>query len=74
MWIKITDEYLKTIKPFAKRKIRIPKVKLENQWAFWDVYEKCFFWNSGDEAVYMTDADMRPAYRWVGEKKKNPNV
>ena len=68
MWRIMTDEYLETIKPFAKRKIRIPKVKLDGQWAFWDKYEGCFFWNSGDEAVYMCDKENRPAYMWVKDK------
>ena len=68
MWIKITDEYLETIKSFANRKIRIPKVKLEGNWVTWDKYEGCFFWNSGEEAVYMDDKANRPAYRWSNKK------
>ena len=69
MWIEITDEYLKTLKPYAKRKIRIPKARLSGQWAYWHKYEGCFFWNSGEDAVYMDEKENRPAYVWRANKR-----
>jgi hypothetical protein len=68
-WQKVTNEMVSKIKSLAKRKIRLGgkgrRAKRE-LWAYWDANEKCFFWDSGECAVYMDDPLQRPTHILVG--------
>lgn len=68
MWIELTDEYASKIKDFAKRKIRLQDGSA--RWAYWHKRESCFFWNSGEEAVYMDDPSQRPTHIMSGLTKR----
>jgi hypothetical protein len=69
-WRKLTDEYVNTIKPNARRKIRlqwkIGKNGSNEVWAIWNKYEGCFYWNNGEDGVYMDSPSERPTHILVG--------
>ena len=47
-------------------KIRIRLSRKSELWAYWDKSEGCFFWNNGEDAVYMDDKYDRPTHILVG--------
>lgn len=63
-WIEITDVYVLKLKPYARRKIRLQGG--EEVWAYWDRKEGCFYWNQGEDAVYMDDEKQRPTHVLIG--------
>jgi len=66
-WVKLTDEYVETLKPYAKRKVRLPFGKpKEELWCLWDEYEKCFFRPSTEDGFYMDDPYQRPTHVLIG--------
>lgn len=85
-WIRITDEYMSKVKNLSRRKIRLKKtivieefdrdgishkkrvrlLRKSELWAYWDSYEGCFFWNNGEDGVYMDDPIDRPTHILVG--------
>jgi len=68
MWKKLTDDYVSTLNPYAKRKIRLQDGR--EQWVTWDKQEQCFFWQQGEAAVYMDDPHQRPTHVLVGVGRK----
>lgn len=66
-WKNLTDEMTSKIKDGSKRKIRLSKWgKKEEIWARWDTFEKCFWWDQGEAAVYMDDTQQRPTHILIG--------
>ena len=47
-------------------KRRIKRFGKREFWAYWDSYEKCFFWNNGEDGAYMDDVYDRPTHILVG--------
>lgn len=72
MWVELTDEYASKIKDGARRKIRL-RNGLE-RWAYWLKRECCFFWNSGEDAVYMDSPGERPTHIWCKLTMRAPDL
>lgn len=60
-WVELTQAYIAGLNHMARRKIRLPWHQTD-VWAYWDKNEGCFFWNSGENAVYMDEPDVRPTH------------
>ena len=66
-WVKIDKYDVSKIKPYARRKIRLQKTWGGREiWVRWDKKEGCFFWNSGEDAVYVNDQYQCPTHILVG--------
>ena len=59
-WIKLTDEYVNNLEQFSRHTIRFQNG--QEKITTLDKCEGCFFWNSGDDAVYMNEPDVRPTH------------